>query len=207
MRVQLGNVPGGQAELSVEQGWHRIHSPSSRLGFALAGVIGLLIPFVICAWLSAAEALVVRIKVGGSGVEEPGSGGAVVLALLLFIPLHELLHLIWHPRMGLSPRTVVVVWPTRLRFGVYYEGCMTRRRWLLMRLAPLFFLTLAPMGLLTLFRFVLPSFALDIFLEVLFLVNGIGSGGDVVAAIWVLRQVPAGAQVCFQGGKAYWRLA
>jgi hypothetical protein len=38
------------------------------------------------------------------------------------------------------------------------------------------------------------------------LVNGIGSGGDVIAVIWVLFQVPQKATICFSGGKAYWRL-
>jgi hypothetical protein len=190
-----------------EEGWHRIHSPSSRLGFVLAGVIGLFIPFVMCAWLSAAEVFLARFRVGKLASSASMPWAPQVLALLLFIPLHEAVHAIWHPRLGLSSRTVVVIWPSKLRFGVYYGGCMTRRRWLVMRLAPFFFLTLVPIGLLTLFKVWPASFALDIFLQVLFLVNGIGSGGDIVAAVWVLRQVPAGAQVCFHGGKAYWRAA
>jgi hypothetical protein len=37
--------------------------------------------------------------------------------------------------------------------------------------------------------------------------NGIGSGGDVVAVVWVLFKVPAKTQICFRSGKAYWRLA
>ena len=62
-----------------------------------------------------------------------------------------------------------------------------------------------PAALLTLFNVVPASFALEIFLQVLLLVNGVGSGGDVVAAIWVLFQVPSRSQICFVGGKAYWR--
>jgi hypothetical protein len=82
---------------------------------------------------------------------------------------------------------------------------MTRRRWLLMRLAPLACLSVVPILLLTLFRAILLPFPLEIFLQVLTLVNFVGSGGDLVAAIWVLFQVPAGAEICFRGGKAYWR--
>ena len=191
----------------MEDGWHRIHSPSPRPGFVLAGVIGLALPFASCVWLTVAGGLVARVRVGGKGADASTTNGTVILLLLLIIPLHELLHAIWHPRFGLSPQTVVAIWPTKLRFGVYYDGCMTRRRWLAMRLAPFILLTLVPVGLLTLFRFVSALAALDVILEALFLVNGIGSGGDVVAAIWVLRQVPAGAQVCFHGGKAYWQAA
>jgi hypothetical protein len=129
------------------------------------------------------------------------------MALLLYIPLHELLHAIWHPKLGLSPQTVLVVWPKRLRFGVYYEGCMGRGRWLAMRLAPLVGLSVLPVGLLTLFHAVRVAFAWEVFLQVLMLVNGIGSGGDVVAAAWVLFQVPLKARICFCDGKAYWRSA
>jgi hypothetical protein len=129
------------------------------------------------------------------------------LALLLYIPLHELLHAIWHPQLGLSPQTVMVIWPRKLRFGVYYEGCMTRRRWLIMRLAPFIVLVVIPAGLLTLVQYVPVPFALETFLQIMMLVNGIGSGGDLVAVVWVLRQVPPKTQICFWGGKAYWRSA
>jgi len=166
-----------------------------RLGYLFAGLIGLAIPIVLCVW---------SIIVGGEAADT-STWGVVVMALLLFIPLHELLHAIWHPQLGLSPQTVMVIWPRKLRFGVYYEGCMTRRRWLLMRLAPLMFLSVMPIGLLTLFHYVPGAFGLEIFLQVLMLVNGIGSGGDVVAVIWVLFQVPPKSQICFCGGKAYWK--
>ena len=74
-----------------------------------------------------------------------------------------------------------------------------------MRLAPLLCLSVVPVLLLTLFKVVPAPFALEIFLQVLILVNGIGAGGDLVAVVWVLAQVPAGAEICFRGGKAYWR--
>ena len=41
--------------------------------------------------------------------------GAAILALLLFIPLHELVHAVVHPSLELSPRTIVVLWPAKLR--------------------------------------------------------------------------------------------
>jgi len=85
--------------------------------------------------------------------------GAVIVALLLFIPLHELLHAAWHPQWGLSPQTVLVAWPAKLCFGVYYEGCMAQRRWLLVRFAPLLFLSVLPAGLLGLFHWLPVAFA------------------------------------------------
>lgn len=205
MRFHFGNVPGEQNEPPVEEGLTRIHSPSSRLGYLLAGLVGLALPAVLFVCFVAVSLLSLPNRVADAAVEAPMPWGAVILALLLFIPLHELTHAVLHPGFGLSPQTVMVIWPTKLRFGVYYEGCMTRRRWLLMRLAPLVCLSVVPILLLTLFRVVLLPFPLEIFWQVLTLVNFVGSGGDLVAAIWVLFQVPAGAEICFRGGKAYWR--
>ncbi len=205
MRLSLGNVPDNQGEPPESEEWHRIHSPSSRLGYLLAGLAGLAFPFVLIGWL-----IVVSLLAGGTEAQDvaanaPTPRGAELLALLLYIPLHELLHAVWHPQLGLSSRTVLVIWPKRLRFGVYFEGCMTRRRWLVMRMAPLMVLSIIPAVLLAFFNFFPVSFALEIFLQVLLLVNGIGSGGDIVAVIWVLRQVPSKTQICFFGGKAYWK--
>ena len=209
MRFRFGDVPGDQGEPSAEEGLTRIHSPSSFLGYLLAGLVGLALPAVLFVSLVAVSFYTLASGGGDQAapatVDPPTPWGAVVLALLLFIPLHELVHAAVHPGLGLSPRTVMVLWPAKLRFGVYYEGCMSRRRWLVMRLAPLLCLSVIPVLLLTLFKVVPTSFATEIFWQVLALVNGIGSGGDVVAAVWVLAQVPAGGEICFRGGKAYWR--
>lgn len=205
MRLHFGDLPQSRGDKPKIEGWHRIRSPSSRLGYLLAGLIGFVFPNLLCAWLIIVSVL----ADSGESVETPmvpaTPWGAVLLALLLFIPLHELFHALWHPRWGCTPQTVLVIWPAKLRFGVYYEGCMTRRRWLMMRIAPLFVLSVIPAGLLAVFYWVPVAFALYVFLQVMMLVNGIGSGGDIVAVAWVLFQVPSGVQICFYQGKAYWR--
>jgi hypothetical protein len=205
MRLHFGDLPQSQENKPKLEGWHRIRSPDSRLGYLLAGLIGFVFPNVLCAWL-----IIVSVFAElGESVETPmhlaTPWGAVLLALLLFIPLHELFHALWHPQRGCSPQTVLVIWPSKLRFGVYYEGCMTRKRWLIMRITPLLFLSVVPVGLLTIFYWVPVPSALHVFLQVMMLVNGIGSGGDIVAVAWVLFQVPSGVQICFYEGKAYWR--
>lgn len=206
LRIRRGDLTTtGQGEPLPEEGWHRIHSPGSRLGYLLAGLIGLAFPNVLCAWLSAVSVFGRGNGLPARSAEHPTPWGAVVLALALLVPMHELIHAVWHPRWGLSPQTVMVIWPKHLRFGVYYEGCMTRVRWIVMRIAPLLCLSVLPVGLLTLFQYVPASYNLNVFLQVLMVVNGIGSGGDLVAVAWVLFQVPAGSQICFRSGKAYWR--
>ena len=42
-------------------------------------------------------------------------------------------------------------------------------------------------------------------MEVLMVVNGLGSGADVMALGLVLFQVPHTALMCFREGRAYWK--
>ena len=182
--------------------WQRIYSPGGWQAFLLAGVTGLIIPFFFVGLL-----VVVSVLDDGRNASSGGaiSWIAVLLPLLLFIPAHEFLHALGYPGKGMSDRTTLVIWPIRLRIGVYYDGCLSRPRWIMMRLLPLILLSILPAALLVLFRYMPVSNHISIFLQLLMLVNGVGSGGDVVAVGYVWRQVPAGADICFHGGKAYWR--
>jgi hypothetical protein len=76
-----------------------------------------------------------------------------------------------------------------------------------MRLAPLVLLSLLPAAVIALMQVLPASPDLEIGLMVMMLVNALGSGGDVVAATLVVRQVPPSARLCFQEGRAYWRPA
>ena len=130
-------MPGDQKEPSLKEGWHRIHSPNSNFGYLLAGLVGLVVPFVLFSWISVIAVIAERNKVRDANLDTSTPWVIVILALLLFIPMHELIHTILHPRFGFSSQTVMVIWPKKIRFGVYYEGSMTRLRWLMMRIAPL----------------------------------------------------------------------
>lgn len=138
-----------------------------------------------------------------SGASMPWS--VVIFVLVLYIPVHELFHGLFHPGGGRTDRTILMIWPRKIRFGMYFEGCMPRKRWLIMRAAPLIFLSLVPTAVLAAANLVVILDELAIGLQVLILVNSIGSGGDLVALGTVLRHVPRGADICFSGGKAYWK--
>jgi hypothetical protein len=122
LKFRFGNLPEEQKEPdqnSVEpsdpakmpgmEGWHRIHSPSWRLGYAFAGLVGLAFIFVLLAWLIIVSLFTERSGLGNGGGAGSMSWGAVFLALLLFVPMHELVHALWLPGMGLSSQTVMVI--------------------------------------------------------------------------------------------------
>ena len=126
--------------------------------------------------------------------------------LVVCIVVHELLHLVFHPGNGRSDLSLVLIWPRRFQFGVYYAGFMKRSRWLVMRLAPLIGLTLVPTLFLLSTHPAELSFFWQQFVVLVILVNGLGAGGDVVASIIVAQQVPAQAEIGVQNGRACWRM-
>ena len=205
MKVHLGNKPHQPEALLDTTGLQRIHSPSSRRGYLAAGLVGLLILFLLLGVLIGVSVFLDSQGISETAVDTSTPWGVVIFALLIFIPLHEFLHMIWYPKFGFSEQTTLVIWPQKLRFGVYYAGCISRRRWLIMRLAPVMILSIIPTLLLILYTFIPFSYSINVFLQLIMLVNAIGSGGDVVAAILVMQQVPSGADICFHEGKAYWR--
>jgi hypothetical protein len=205
MRIQFGNVPEDPGLDPEAEGLHPIRSPQQRMGTLLASLAGfvlLIFPLMtVCLVLS-------YFAIPAAGPVPPHSLAPwlpVVLALLFYIPLHESFHLVFHPRSGTSDQSILVIWPVKLVFGVYYEGCMSRSRWLLMRFAPFTLLSLLPAAFLAIFQNIFLDIPLRTFLEVIMVVNGVGSGGDVIGMLLVLSQVPRAAVLCFHGGRAYWK--
>jgi len=125
--------------------------------------------------------------------------------LVVSVVMHEFLHLLFHPGWGMSSQSLLFVWSRRLQLGVYYEGFMTRRRWLAMRLSPLVGLTVLPTLLLLVAYPFNMSFFWEQFLVLVILVNSLGAGGDLVASLIVARQVPRGGEVGVWNGRACWR--
>lgn len=207
MRLQVGDLPTAEGRSPEALGLQVIRAPSPRASYWLAAVVGMAVVSVLCVgsiiWSSAFG--------DRGGMSTAGDAAApwvpMLIVLVVFVPLHELLHLLGQPGWGLSSRSVLAVWPAKLRFGVYYEGCMSRRRWLAMRLMPLVVLSVLPACVVALLQTQAWRPELEIGLQVMMVVNALGSGADVVAGLLVISQVPPTAQLCFQAGRAYWRPA
>ena len=179
-----------------------IRQPSHRAGLAISVFAGMLIPFVPCMVLSLQSTL----PSSTATQDETVPWWIVFPVLIVCIVVHELLHLVFHPGGGRSSQSLVLIWPLRFQFGVYYAGFMKRSRWLVMRLAPLIGLTLVPTLFLLLAYPAELSFFWQQYVLLLILVNGLGAGSDVVASVIVARQVPAQAEIGVQNGRACWRM-
>ena len=207
MRIQWGDPPKSDPPPNVPSDLNTITGPTPSQAFKLATLAGIALLAVLCIALGnwASYASEKGRMASASDTATPWLAPAIVL--ITFIPLHEFIHLLGQPGWGITRNSVLAIWPTRLRFGVYYEGCMSRKRWLIMRLAPLVVLCLLPALLIALMQTLSSSPDIQVGLIVMMVVNALGSGGDIVAAAIILRQVPASASLCFREGQAYWRPA
>ena len=206
MRFSFGDHPSTLGPPSETNGWRSIRGPRPSAGYPLAAILGILLLTVLVGGLIL---LGLVSPTGGQASPDPDSHfpwGSLIFTLVLFIPLHELAHLIFHPGGGRSPQSMVMVWPARLRVGVYYEGRMSRRRWSVMRAAPFLVFALVPALILASTRGIQMGPDLSVALQLLMLLNALGSGADALALILVLRQVPSRAQLWFRSGMAYLRM-
>jgi hypothetical protein len=61
--------PADPAKMPGMEGWHRIHSPSWRLGYTFAGLVGLAFIFMLLVWL-----IIVSLFTDRSGLGNGGGG-------------------------------------------------------------------------------------------------------------------------------------
>ena len=192
MRFRVGPIPESEGFHPAEDGWTALKEPSPWLAQLFALPIALALgAVVVAAWFGISVEFTTR----------PMSGWELAATLILVIPLHEFVHLVFHPGRGVSPRTIVGVWPSKLVFYVHYDEAVSRDRFVVILFAPLFLLTVLPMLFCALFR-VAPG-------PVLFLtiVNAMAACVDVLGALMLLVQVPRGATVRNLVYRTWWTSA
>ncbi len=202
MRILVGPPSLAVSSGPPPAGWYLIRQPKPALGLVLSVLTGLALPVFPIALLGLEALLLPRVEAGPTESIPPW---ILLPVLLVSVVAHEFLHLLFHPGWGVSSQSLVLVWPRRLQLGVYYEGFMTRTRWLAMRLSPLVGLTVLPTLLLLVAYPYSMSFFWEQFVVLVILVNSLGAGGDLVASLIVARQVPRGGEVGNWNGRACWR--
>jgi hypothetical protein len=202
VRILVGPPPLTLSSDPLPVGWYLIRQPGPGLGLGMSILTGLGLPVIPFVLLSLEALLLPRVEASPT---ETIPAWILLPVLLVSVVMHEFLHLLLHPGWGLSSQSLLFVWPRRLQLGVYYEGFMTRTRWLAMRLSPLIGLTVLPTLLLLVLYPYNMSFFWQQFIVLVILVNSLGAGGDLVASLIVARQVPRGGEVGTWNGRACWR--
>jgi hypothetical protein len=202
VRIRINPRSLALSSQPLPAGWHFVRQPKPALGLGISILTGLGLPFIPFLLLGLEAWLLPRVTTNHT---ETIPWWILFPVLFVSVVVHEILHVLWHPGWGLSSQSLVLVWPRKLQLGVSYEGFMSRRRWLVMRLSPLVGLTVLPtLVLLVVYPYEM-SFFWQQFIVLVILVNSLGAGGDLVASVIVARQVPPGGEVGNWNGRACWR--
>jgi hypothetical protein len=124
---------------------------------------------------------------------------AFLISVVGTVVVHELAHAVVHPAAGCSPHSILGFWPKCGAFYAHYDGELSRNRFLVIGLMPLFVITILPL---------LVAAALQVasgWLAFISSFNALIACGDVLAAGAVLLQIPANAILRNQGWRTYWR--
>jgi hypothetical protein len=203
VRILWGSPPVKPISATPSDAGISIRQPGKWTGAILAMLAGILLLAVPAVVLFVFSLLHPGLQSASAGKMDAGAWIAVLLGFFLCIAAHEFLHAVWYPDSGRSDSTVLFLGLRKLQFGVYYEGCVSRTRWLVMRLFPILGLTILPL-VFWLIAYGGLTNAEEAFLMVLVITNSLGSGADLAAALIVLVQVPPAGTLNFYRGRAYW---
>ena len=115
------------------------------------------------------------------------------------VPLHEFTHAASYPSSSVLSRLTIAVWPSRLLFCASYDGEVSRARHIFILAMPLLAISFGPVALCAVFGIESPHLAL------ISLLNALASGGDLLAIILVLTQVPPGAVIRQLDWRTVWK--
>ncbi len=202
MRFHFGAVPEDAAFDPQAEGWRGIREPSPLAINFLAlpvGIVLALFTFLLLWLVFPKDMLYNRVE----RLDFPG--WLLALMFILIIPVHELLHAVYFPGHGLTNRTVIGCWASRLLFYASYDGPMSRNRFLVVFLSPYLYLSLLPVALIAVLRLVVAPLEVFVFLAVFSLISGVLACGDIIGFALVLAQIPKQASVRNKGWKTYWK--
>ena len=116
MKFHVGLIPEDQSFL-VDQAWRPLKEPSPVLAQVLS------LPVAVAA-AGAIFALILLTSGHLAGL--PTLWLLPVIAILF--PLHELVHLLFHPLQGRSPQSLAGFWPKMLLFYAHWPAAWSKRK-------------------------------------------------------------------------------
>ena len=200
MRFHYGSIPDSPGFIPEAQGWHSVH----EVGPGLLQILALVVAII----MMTGDLVLLRLLWPGFSLEGVLSAFSLIglLAVLLaFIPLHELIHAMFHPGGGLTSDSVLGLWLSRGMLYAHYDGPMPRNRFLTIIAAPGLLLAAVPALMLAgLSQLGTPVVALER-LAYLSVIGAVLGCGDVVGIVMVLLQIPSSATVRNKSWRTYWK--
>jgi hypothetical protein len=136
MRFHLGAIPTSP-DFTPDVPWKPLREPSPWLAQFIAFPVGVLTAaLMVVLWLSITP-------LGDAMFAMPTPSVLMSLAGLLIV--HELVHAAAHPMAGRSAHSVLGFWPSRLVAYAHYDGELSRNRFVVIMLMPLFAISIVPL--------------------------------------------------------------
>jgi len=189
MRLHFGSIPEN-TEFQASGDWVAAREPPAWLVQWVLSV-----PVSILLALLAAMFIIRYTKISSEGLSLAG----LLLLSFVLVVVHELVHVVTHPDRGMSRRTILGFWPSRLVFFAHYDGPRTKSNFLLCLIAPFLVLTVAPLIASTTASW--DSWVIG----TVMILNAALSSIDVLGFFFVLVGVPGGAWVQNRGWHTYWK--
>lgn len=197
MKLHVGALP---EDFEPDETWHGIVEPNPiLLQFLAAPVAVMLAAVTVFCWDPLIEG--VPLSFAGSAVPFVFAGGFLAFCAMIFV--HELLHAVVHPGYGMTSKSMIGLWPSKVLFFAHYSGPMSRNRFLLVLLMPLIVLSVLPLGIAWLG---LLSPDVTFLASCLSVCNAFCACGDVIGVLLVAFQIPSRAIIQNKGWLSFWKI-
>lgn len=193
MLFHIGSPPNSLTDAELASGeWQRLSYPSIWIMQLLALPAGASMAFVALVTWTFIEP---NLKVNFAPPYQ------VILVYILINLAGLLIQTLTYPGMGLNPKTVVGVWPSRLTWYTCHLSSSAKKWRLISTLTlPLIVLTLLPMALVS-----VPWFSVG-WLFFWSCLSAFLYGLNGVLALWVAIRLPRGSIVAGRDFQLYWKL-
>ena len=122
-----------------------------------------------------------------------------IACLLGVIVVHEFIHASIHPKIGISEKTMIGFWPSRMFVYTIYVGELTKNRCVAILIMPFIMISVVPLVFATITQ------TASFWVTYISILNGLLACGDILAANMTLRHFPNGATIRTKGWLTYWK--
>lgn len=176
-----------------KEGWKKLKEPNIILTQLVAMPIGAMLFFAI----NYLMILLTEYR-GLTEYFEKFNIKTSLLACLIIIPLHELLHAVMFPKGLKSNDTVIGFYPKGVAFYAYCSGDIPRSKYLMSSFSPLVFLSILPI-------FIMHFTGYNMLMFNICILNAVSACADMFGVILIMCQVPGATILKNNGSRTYWK--
>jgi hypothetical protein len=202
MRFRYGPIAPTTEFDPAQGGWRKVRHPGLGWFYLLSTPLATVTVGCLSVAIAAVGDTSAQVIIRPGDVNFGRVAGVVLLVgggLLALLLAHEGIHLLAHPGNGRTANSIFGVWPSRGVFYAYYDGEISRNRFLFMVALPFLVLSVGPVALFWV------AGKVYLWLAFVALLNAIGSCFDLLVIAICIWQVPSRAVLRHHGWDTYWR--